>query len=95
MTYMEFLLAVPCGLGTYLSPSEYCEKCPMGPYQDEVAQSSCKTCPKYTTTKGTGSQSVQECLGKCPKYTTTEGTKGKSVQECLRKCPKYTIAVAT
>lgn len=42
-----------------------CNPCPIGEYQDEVAQTTCKTCPTGTT-ELTGSEAETDCKEKCP-----------------------------
>ena len=48
-----------CGVGTY-STDNYCVSCPIGSYQDEAGQSSCKKCAGDKSTLTPGSTS---CLG--------------------------------
>jgi len=43
-----------------------CVACPVGEYQDEKWQTSCKTCPPSKTTTQTGADSVDDCLLTCP-----------------------------
>ncbi|XP_036362858.1 uncharacterized protein LOC115216258 [Octopus sinensis] len=57
---------VICPLGTYFNASQkMCEKCPIGSYQDEKAQLSCKQCPNSKTTITTGSRNVTACNDAC------------------------------
>lgn len=47
-------------------------ECPVGQYQNEAGQSTCKTCgsstnSRYTTTSGTGSDSINDCKWVIPK----------------------------
>lgn len=54
---------VPCPKGT-VNVNNTCEICPLGSYQDERAQTSCKPCPDQTYTQFPGSHSVNACLRK-------------------------------
>ena len=58
------ILSVNCGVGTYYNTdSQSCLKCKPGTYQDEEAQTSCKTCPPGTSTVGSHSYNYTECRG--------------------------------
>ena len=54
-----------CGAGTY-STDNYCVSCPIGSYQDEAGQSSCKKCVGDKSTLTPGSTA---CLGKWRLFT--------------------------
>lgn len=53
-------ILVECSYGRYNKDGQ-CVKCDFGTYQDEIGQSTCKVCPKGTTTPGRDSRSVNEC----------------------------------
>uniref|UniRef100_A0A9J2P4X9 Sushi, von Willebrand factor type A, EGF and pentraxin domain-containing protein 1 n=1 Tax=Ascaris lumbricoides TaxID=6252 RepID=A0A9J2P4X9_ASCLU len=55
---------LPCPKGT-VHVNNTCELCPVGSYQDESAQVTCKACPEQTFTQFPGSQSMNSCLPVC------------------------------
>ncbi len=62
--YFDFdLNLAPCFQGTYSTNGE-CEACPIGTYQDEIAQTNCKACPNGTSTQQIGSANSTACKGK-------------------------------
>ncbi|KAH3713144.1 hypothetical protein DPMN_072929 [Dreissena polymorpha] len=54
------LNCVPCGSGSYLNV-DYCERCPVGQYQDQDGQLTCVQCPDRTSTLGEGSDTPSDC----------------------------------
>ena len=64
MRILHFILE-QCSPGTY-SPNtvETCSVCPVGYYQDEYGQTTCKQCPTGTTTASTNSTSASDCKSK-------------------------------
>lgn len=59
-TVASDIFCVECSYGRYNKDGQ-CVKCDFGTYQDEIGQSTCKVCPKGTTTPGRDSRSVNEC----------------------------------
>ncbi|XP_056010712.1 sushi, von Willebrand factor type A, EGF and pentraxin domain-containing protein 1-like isoform X1 [Ostrea edulis] len=51
---------VPCGVGNFFANGE-CNKCEYGFYQNELAQTVCKSCPTGTTTPGRASRGPLSC----------------------------------
>ncbi|KAJ6229009.1 g protein-coupled receptor-related [Anaeramoeba flamelloides] len=53
-----------CEKGTYtdLYGSQECRICHFNTYQDQLGQTKCNTCPKYTVTRSTRSNSITECI---------------------------------
>ena len=41
-----------------------CTKCPMGSYQDQNGQTSCKNCSQGYTTKHAGTKNITDCIRK-------------------------------
>ncbi|CAG2220304.1 unnamed protein product [Mytilus edulis] len=50
-----------CQAGTYWGTGR-CDVCPVGTYQDSVAQLACKQCPPGLTTLNTSSDSITDCI---------------------------------
>ena len=62
--HSSFVIAVPCGPGTYLTTrGGQCHFCPRNHYQDMERQTACKPCPAGQHTRGEGAFSVHQCLG--------------------------------
>ena len=92
-----------CPIGTFLNSSTTCEQCAVGKYQDNIAQSVCKFCPKGYWMSQPGLHLCLECFvlyygnevgltwwncsGLC-----ADGYEGSSVgqtaQTCNNPCPK-------
>ncbi len=58
-----------CPPGTYLVQGNtnfenQCIQCPVGQYQNETGQTSCRNCPNDTSTRRTGSQGEDQCFGR-------------------------------
>ncbi|UYV83192.1 clec-78 [Cordylochernes scorpioides] len=61
---------VECSIGTaYKADTQTCDPCPVGTYQNEMGQVSCKACPtiagRQGVTLGTGARSSEECKERC------------------------------
>jgi len=55
---------VACGAGTYYDLElEVCALCPLGDYQNEEGQFSCKRCPTGTASVERGATNVTQCVG--------------------------------
>ncbi|XP_035230959.1 neurogenic locus notch homolog protein 2-like, partial [Stegodyphus dumicola] len=73
----------PCSLGSYSdSGLKPCVVCPVGSYQDEAQQNSCKTCPPGKSTETSGSKSVKEC-------------KEIDICQVYRPCPNVSTCICT
>ncbi|XP_033757427.1 proprotein convertase subtilisin/kexin type 5-like [Pecten maximus] len=71
-------LTVRCGPGNYFdTTTRTCLECPVGEYQNEYAQQSCKPCQDGTSTRSAGSSSQTQCKESCPmgKYFDTNADK--------------------
>ena len=66
-----------------------CTRCPMGTFQDEARQETCKACPAGRWTKDEGSKSVVDCVPVCG-YGTYSPT---GLVPCL-ECPRNTFSQA-
>lgn len=57
---------VQCPPGTFYNlKKNYCSSCRLGEYQDKFGETSCKECPKETSTKKNRSVSVNNCIKLC------------------------------
>ena len=53
-----------CSVGSYYEIlSKTCEQCPLGYYQNDGGQLSCKSCPNGQTTTQKGATSSDQCKG--------------------------------
>ena len=59
------LIVVDCAEGTYYK-SGLCEPCPVGQYQDQPKQTTCKSCTNDFTTESVGTVSADLCYSKTP-----------------------------
>ena len=56
---------VGCEAGKYFdNDTMTCNDCPVGQYQDEEAQFTCKMCPHGTSTIGYATRNDTDCLGR-------------------------------
>uniref|UniRef100_H2Z1V1 Sushi, von Willebrand factor type A, EGF and pentraxin domain-containing protein 1 n=1 Tax=Ciona savignyi TaxID=51511 RepID=H2Z1V1_CIOSA len=77
-----------CPIGTYYDVSLIeCISCPVGFYQDDEAQLSCKACPLHTSTPGNHTRSLEECKNLC-----SLGTYSFNGLEVCVACDKHTYA---
>ncbi|VDD92750.1 unnamed protein product, partial [Enterobius vermicularis] len=76
----------PCPKGS-VHVNNTCELCPVGSYQDEAAQLSCKACPEQTFTQFSGSQSVNACLPVCG-----NGMYSETGLVPCQLCPRHTFS---
>ncbi|XP_062603015.1 uncharacterized protein LOC134264744 [Saccostrea cucullata] len=78
-------LCVQCSVGTfYNTSSRLCQPCPVGQYQDQEGQFSCKFCPysqESTTTYQPGAQGILSCKDSCASGTFYNLSTG-SCQQC-------------
>ncbi|KAI8522060.1 hypothetical protein Bbelb_018140 [Branchiostoma belcheri] len=68
LTYQDDYQAycTDCPRGTFHDvTTDTCEKCPIGQYQDQPAQSTCKSCPANTWTVFPRGVELAECLSYC------------------------------
>ncbi|XP_062571486.1 proprotein convertase subtilisin/kexin type 5-like, partial [Saccostrea cucullata] len=73
-----------CSPGTYRSSGAGCKECPVGTFQDQQSQTSCKNCPSNkNTTETSGATSESHCIVLCENGTEYDRTSGN----CL-ECPK-------
>ncbi|XP_019616636.1 PREDICTED: sushi, von Willebrand factor type A, EGF and pentraxin domain-containing protein 1-like [Branchiostoma belcheri] len=60
------LSCVGCSVGTfYNSTAKQCQTCPIGSYQDESSQHSCKRCPYGQSTVSEGASNSTDCKHEC------------------------------
>lgn len=58
---------VECSAGSFYDPSaKLCKLCPVGQYQDQPGQLTCKACAPGTITETEGTTELQECKTVCP-----------------------------
>ena len=77
---------LPCPKGT-VYVNNTCIDCPVGSYQDQNGQLTCKSCPPSTFTKYTGAQSIDSCLAVCGNGMYSEN----GLVPC-QLCPRHTFA---
>ena len=60
---MELNFSGSCEAGKYSKDGQTCIPCALGSYKDTAGTSVCTYCDLEKTTSGTGSQSIDDCIG--------------------------------
>ncbi|XP_054755195.2 sushi, von Willebrand factor type A, EGF and pentraxin domain-containing protein 1-like isoform X1 [Lytechinus pictus] len=72
---------VPCAPGTFENMG-VCERCPVGTFQDQYGNTTCRNCPADTSTANPGAKSAFKCKSRC-----RPGTYSMSGVESCSACP--------